>query len=63
MFVDLDMGEMSDDGLIKENTDGSWFEMRITRKERIEARRPWRNNLTVKLVGRSIGYHYLWRRI
>lgn len=35
----------------------------MTFDEEQEARRPWRNSLIIKLVGRSIGYRYIWRRI
>lgn len=56
-------GEISDDDLIEECTDGTWFGMGKMRKEKIEAKLPWSNSLIIKLVGRSIGYHYLWRRI
>lgn len=35
----------------------------MTKIEKIEARRPWSNSLIIKLVGRMIGYQYLWRRI
>lgn len=59
-FADLDMGEVLDDDLIEENIDGSWFGIGMTREEKNEARRPWRNSLIVKLVGRSISYHFLW---
>lgn len=60
---DLNDGEVSDDDLIEESSVGTWFEIGITREEKIEACRPWRNSLIVKLVARSIGSHYLWRRI
>lgn len=53
---------VSDDDEIGEGTDGFWFSMGMTRKVKIEARRPWWNGLIIKLVGRPIGYHYLWRR-
>lgn len=56
---DLDGGEVSDDDLIEESTDGTWFAIGMTRKEIIESRRLWRNSLFVKLVGKMISYHYL----
>lgn len=37
--------------------------MGMTREEKLEARWPWGNSVIIKLVGRSIGYHFLWRRI
>lgn len=56
-------GEVSDDDVIEEEDDETCFSIGMTRAEKIKARRPWLNCLIVKLVGRSIGYHYLWRRI
>lgn len=35
----------------------------MTCEEMIEVRRPWWNSLIMKLVGRSIGCHYLWCHI
>lgn len=38
------------------------FNMGMTKFEKIEARRPWRNGLIIKFIGRKIRYHYLsWR--
>lgn len=59
----LDDGEISDDDAIEEGIDESSFGMGMTREEKIEARRPWRNSLIVKMVGRIIGCHFLRRRI
>lgn len=56
-------GNTSDDDEILEGDKISWFGMGMTKQEKIAARRPWRNSLIIKLVGRSIGYHYLLRRI
>lgn len=56
-------GKISNDDLIKESMDESWFRMGMTREEKWVARRPWRNSLIIKLVGRSVRYHYLWKRI
>lgn len=56
-------GYVSDDDVVEVADDETWFGVGMTRKEKIKARRPWRNNLIIKLVGRSIGYHYLYRRI
>src|SRR4051812_46870421 len=63
MGEDLDDGEVSDDDLIEECSDGMWVVIDVTREQKIEARRPWRNSLILKLVGKLFGYHYLWRRI
>lgn len=56
-------GEISDDNFIEESMDDSWFGIGMTREEKREARRPWWNSLFIKIVGHSIGCHYLWRRI
>lgn len=60
---DLDDGLISDDDVIEESEDASWFGIGMTKEEKIEARRLWRNSLIVKVIGRSVGYHHLWRRI
>lgn len=60
---EIDEGYVSDDDLIEECADGTWVGWGMSREEKIEARRPWRNSLIVKLVRRPIGYHYLWRRL
>lgn len=56
-------GNTSDDDEILEGDKTTWFGMGMTKQEKIAARRPWRSSLIIKLVGRSIGYHYLSRRI
>lgn len=43
--------------------DKAWFGMGMSREEKLEARWPWRNSLIIKLIGRSTGYHYLWRQL
>lgn len=35
----------------------------MTGEEKIAAKRPWRNPLIIKLIGRTIGCQFLWRRI
>lgn len=62
-FEELDEAEISDDDLVEESNDATWFGVGMTRAEKIEARLPWCNSLIIKLVGRPIGYHYLLRRI
>lgn len=52
---------MVKDGGIED--DEEWFGIGMTREEKIKVRRPWRNSLIIKLISKSIGYHYLWRRI
>lgn len=58
-----DDGDVSDDDVVEDGGDGMWLGMGMTRKEKIETRRPLRNSLITKLVERSIGYQYLYRRI
>lgn len=57
-----DNGSISDDDILEEREDGTWIGMGMTRGEKIVARRPWTNSLIINLIGRSIGYHFLWRR-
>lgn len=56
-------GEVSDDDVLEEEDDETCFSIGMTKEQKIMARRPWLNCLIVKLVGRSIGYHYLLRRV
>lgn len=58
--VDLDDGAISDDDVMEESTDPSWFQIGMMRDEKWRARQPWWNSLIIKLAGRSIGYHYLY---
>lgn len=51
-----DEGNTLDDDLIEEGDGVWWFGIGMTKTEKIDARRPWRNSLIIKLVGRSIGY-------
>lgn len=62
-FEEMEDGEVSDDDIIKESSDATWFGIGMMREEKIEARLPWSNSLIIKLVGRPIGYHFLWKRI
>lgn len=59
---DLD-GEISEDVEVEVGDKVPWLGMGMTKEEKIAARRPWRKSLIIKLVGRSIGYQYLYRRI
>lgn len=59
----LNDDDVSADDVVKNRDDPTWFGFGITREEKIEVRRPWRNSLIIKLIGRSIGYHYLWKSI
>lgn len=53
-------GDVSNDYPLEDREDDTWFSLGMTREEKLEAHQPWRNSLIVKLVGRSIGCHYLW---
>lgn len=55
----MDEGEVFDDGPVEDGGDDTWFGIGMTKEEKIEAWRPWRNILIIKLIGRPIGYHYL----
>lgn len=48
---------------LEEEVDGPWFSMEMSKAEKIEARKPWKMSLIIKLVGRSIGYRFLLRRM
>lgn len=48
-------GGVSDDDVIEEGDDETWFGIEMIREEKITARRPWRKSLIIKLVGRSKG--------
>lgn len=54
-FVTEDEGAISDDDPLEEGKDGTWFAMGMTKEEKIEAT----NILIIKLVERSVVYHYL----
>lgn len=54
---------VSDDGMIDEESLDPWFNMGMTRSEKIKTRKRWRFSLIIKLVGRRICYHYLSKRI
>lgn len=46
-----DDGIVSDDDVIEEGDGDTWFEMGMTKEEKIVVRRPWHNSLIIKLVG------------
>lgn len=60
---EADDGAIFDDDVIEESIDPSWFGNGMTQEEKWRARQPWWNSPIIKLVVRSIVYHYLWRRI
>lgn len=47
-------GYISDDDVIEISTDDSWIGVGMTKEEKREARRPWWNNLIIRLMGRLI---------
>lgn len=53
--------EASDDDIEEEVMDNSMFSKGMSRLEKIEARKPWRTSLIIKLGGCQIGYQYLLR--
>lgn len=63
-YVDEDLdGSVSDNDVEEEIEDGPWFSMSMTKEEKVEARRPRRLSLIIKLVGQSIGYPFLLHRL
>lgn len=56
-------GGISDDDEVEDGDDDTYFGMGMTREEKWEARQRWRNGAIIKLIGKSISYHFLWRRI
>lgn len=60
---ELDDGMVSNYDLVEEGDGKTWFGMCMPREEKIKARRPWCNSVVIRMVGRSVGYHYIWRQI
>lgn len=56
-------GDVLDDGVAEEVEDSSLFSMRMFRHEKMEARKPWRTSLIIKLVKRKIGHQYILKRL
>lgn len=59
----LDEGAIFDNDLIEEGDGAMWFGIGLTCEEMIKAQRPWCNRIIVKMISRSVGYHYLLRHI
>lgn len=66
--LDTEMGDVEgdevednvcDDDEVQEDDTGPWFSMGTIKQEKIDARWPWKMSLIIKLVGRSVGYHFL----
>lgn len=47
-------GEVSNDDLLDKDSNGPWFSIGMSRSEKIEARRPWRMSIIIKLIGLKI---------
>lgn len=54
-------GEVSDDDAIEEEEDGPWFSMGMSREKKLKTRKPRKWSLIIKLVGRGVGYQFLYR--
>lgn len=54
--VIMDDGEVSDNDIIDRKEGGPWFNMGMSRKENIKARKSWRSNATIKLIRKKIRY-------
>lgn len=54
-----DNEEILDDDISDEDEKGPWFNVEMSKEEKIEARRPWHNSIIIWLIGRNIEYHYL----
>lgn len=48
-----------DDDIVDDEEGGPWFNMSMSIKEKIEARKPWRKSTITKLIGKKFRYHYL----
>lgn len=51
--------DVSDDDIAEKVEDSSFFSMGMSKHEKVEAMRPWKTALIIKLVRRKIGYQYL----
>lgn len=61
-----DMGsdeEIYDDDEMDGDEEGHCFSMGMSKEGKIDVRKPWNMSVIIKLVGRSIGYHFLLRRL
>ncbi|XP_019176912.1 PREDICTED: uncharacterized protein LOC109172219 [Ipomoea nil] len=53
----------SDDDEVDLDEDPECPEIPLTREDKIRMRKPWRESLIVKVLGRKVGYTYLTRRL
>lgn len=55
--------EVSDDEGSDDEGDGDCPNIRFTKEEKAEMRKPWNQTLIIKVMGRKVGYNYLLNRI
>lgn len=55
--------EISNDDIMEEEDKGPWFSIGMSIDEKQEARKSWHLSMIIKLVGRSIKYQFLLRRL
>lgn len=55
--------EVSDDDEAGQEENGPWVQLGTTKEEKKAARQPWKYSVIIKVVGKKIGYHYLYNRI
>lgn len=54
--------EFSDDDDVEQDKDEPWIRLGMSKEEE-EARRPWRHNVIIKVIGKKFGYYYLYNRL
>lgn len=52
-----------DDEAEQEDGESDCPVIKLTKEEKLRMRKPWRNTLIIKVLGRSVGYNYLLRRL
>lgn len=57
-----DDGKLSESHAMEDEDDGHWFNMGMTKEEKIEVRWPWKLSVIIKLVERTIGYQFLLKK-
>lgn len=62
-FFDLDVSSFDSDSDEEDETGGECHVIRISKEEKILMRRPWSQTLLVKVLGRTVGYTYLFHCI
>lgn len=61
--MDLEDDVSDDDEDFEDDGEGPWFTMGMPKEEKIEAQRPWKLSLIIKLMGRRIDYQFLPRHL